>query len=130
MKAKRKVRRAARRLFRLCVSGGMLDDDRARALAQHVAASRRRLAPALLVEFLRLVRLDRGRYAAVVESAVPLADSLRREVLADLRNVYGPALKTSFVHNPALLGGMRIRVASQVYDGSVKARLDALAARF
>ena len=40
---------------------------------------------------------------------------------------HGPALQTSFVENPALLGGLRIKVGSDVYDGSVRARLQAIA---
>jgi F-type H+-transporting ATPase subunit delta len=83
----------------------------------------------VLTEFLRLVRLDRNRSTAVVESAVPLPDSLRDQVQADLARVYGQTVRTSFTQNPALLGGMRIRVGSDVYDGSVRGRLDALAAR-
>jgi F-type H+-transporting ATPase subunit delta len=88
------------------------------------------MAPRVLVEFLRLVRLNRGRYTAVVESTVPLTDSLRERVQADLMRAHGPALQTSFVENPALLGGLRIKVAGKVYDGSVRARLQAIAARF
>jgi F-type H+-transporting ATPase subunit delta len=129
MRAKRKVRRAARQLFRLCLTGGVLEEDRAREVARTVAASSRRLAPAVLTEFLRLVHLDRSRSTAVVESAVPLPGSLRDQVQADLARVYGPTVRTSFTENAALLGGMRIRVGSDVYDGSVRARLDALAAR-
>jgi F-type H+-transporting ATPase subunit delta len=130
MKAKPKVRRAARRLFRLCLTGGVLDDARAGDVARQVATSGRRMAPRVLVEFLRLVRLNRGRYTAVVESTVPLTDSLRERVQADLMRAHGPALQTSFVENPALLGGLRIKVAGKVYDGSVRARLQAIAARF
>jgi F-type H+-transporting ATPase subunit delta len=37
-------------------------------------------------------------------------------------------LATSFEHKPELIGGMRIKVGSDVYDGSVKARLAALEA--
>ena len=40
--------------------------------------------------------------------------------------MYGPELNTSFADNPALIGGMRISVGSDVYDGSVKAGLAAL----
>jgi F-type H+-transporting ATPase subunit delta len=43
-----------------------------------------------------------------------------------LTRVYGPGLNTSFIHRPALIGGMRIKVGSDVYDGSVQARLAAL----
>jgi F0F1-type ATP synthase delta subunit len=36
----------------------------------------------------------------------------------------------SYGSNPALLGGVRITVGSDVYDGSVKGRLTALEERF
>jgi len=36
----------------------------------------------------------------------------------------------SFAHSPALIGGMRVKVGSDVYDGSVQARLATLEARF
>ena len=35
-----------------------------------------------------------------------------------------------FAQNPALIGGMRIKVGSDVYDGSVQARLAALQESF
>jgi F-type H+-transporting ATPase subunit delta len=76
----------------------------------------------------RLVKLDRDRHAAVVESAAPLPHELRDKVEAGLARAYGPGLATSFEHKPELIGGMRIKVGSDVYDGSVKARLAALEA--
>ena len=63
---------------------------------------------------------------AKVESAVPLAAELRTNVQASLVRAYGPELSTSFADNPTLIGGMRIKVGSDVYDGSVKAGLTAL----
>jgi F0F1-type ATP synthase delta subunit len=35
-----------------------------------------------------------------------------------------------FTVEPALIGGMRVTIGSDVYDGSVRGRLEALAARF
>ena len=75
------------------------------------------------------MRLERDRHTAVVESAAPLAGSVRDTVQAGLTRVYGRGLETSFGQNPALIGGMRIKVGSDVYDGSVRARLAALEAR-
>ena len=129
MKAKRKVQRAARELFRLCLVAGLVDKDRVRQVAQGLAASRRRGALAILSDFRRLVRLDATRHAAVVESAAPLAAGAREGIAANLLRVYGPGLEASFVENPALIGGMRITVGSDVYDDSVRARLAALEAR-
>jgi F-type H+-transporting ATPase subunit delta len=129
MKAKRKVQRAARQLFRLCLVAGVVDKARVRQVAQGLATSRRRGALAILSDFRRLVRLDANRHAAVVESATPLAAGARAGIAADLLRVYGPGLEASFVEDPALIGGMRITVGSDVYDDSVRARLAALEAR-
>jgi F-type H+-transporting ATPase subunit delta len=82
-----------------------------------------------LAEFRRLVHLDHDRHAAVVESATPLAAPVRDDILADLSRLYGPGLHTSFLENPTLVGGVRIKVGSDVYDGSLQGRLAALEAR-
>lgn len=129
MRAKKKVTRAARRLFRLALVDGRADESRVRRIARRLATSKRRGSLALLSCFQRLVRLDRDRYAAVVESAAPLPDALRADVTARLARAYGPGLVASFQEDPALIGGMRITVGSDVYDGSVRARLAALATR-
>lgn len=129
MKANRKVRRAARQLYRLCLVDGFLDEDRARQVAQRIAASRRRGALAILSDFQRLVRLDSDRHTALVESATPLVAGMREGIQTGLTRVYGPGLAASFKENPALIGGMRIKVGSDVYDDSVRARLAALEAR-
>jgi F-type H+-transporting ATPase subunit delta len=125
----RKARRAAQRLYRRCLVDGALDDARARDAARRVAASGRRGWLHILREFLRRVRLDLDRRTAVVESAVPLPGDIREGVLAGLARAYGDGLVTSFTLNPSLVGGMRIKVASDVYDGSVLARLNELEAR-
>jgi F-type H+-transporting ATPase subunit delta len=129
MKTTRRTRRAARQLFRLCLVDQRLDADRVRLVAGQIAGSKRRGGLAVLSDFRRMVRLERDRHKAVVETATTLADDLRRDVQADLARVYGPGLETSFEQNPGLIGGMRIRVGSDVYDGSVRARLTAIESR-
>jgi F-type H+-transporting ATPase subunit delta len=129
MKSPATARREAKRLFRLCVVDGALDAGRARQVAQALVASGRRGTLAVLTDFHRRVRLDRDRHAAKVESAAPLPASVRTDVEAGLARIYGSRLETSFAESPQLIGGMRIRVASDVYDGSVRMRLAALAAR-
>ena len=126
MKVPRKVRRTARQLFRLCVVHGELDPVRVRQVAEGVARSGRRGSLAVLGDFQRMVRLDREEHRAVVESAAPLPDDLRNELQSDLTRRYGSGLETTFSENPALIGGMRIRVGSDVFDGSVRARLAAI----
>jgi len=129
MKANRRIQREARRLFRQCLVNGLLDEFRARQVVRLILDSKRRREYALLSRFLRWVKLDRARHTAEVESAVKLPADLQESVVADLDRVYGPGMSTSFSQNAALIGGMRIRVASDVYDGSVRAGLAALEQR-
>ena len=49
---------------------------------------------------------------------------------ANLTRKYGAGLNIAFAQNPALLGGLRIKVGSDVFDNSIQARLDALAESF
>ena len=128
MKVNRRTKRAARQLSRLCTVNGTLDEARVRVAARHLAGSPRRGAIALLQTFQRLVRLDRDRHTALVESAAPLGSALQEALRQDVARAYGD-VDTAFSENPALIGGIRIKVGSDIYDGSVRARLNALASR-
>ena len=124
----RRVRRTARQFFRFCVVNGSLDEHRVREVVERVIRSRRRGLLAMLKQFERLVRLDRERHSARVESATPLPEELRREFATGVARTYGPGIETSFAENPALIGGVRLKVGSDVYDGSVRAKLDSIEA--
>jgi F-type H+-transporting ATPase subunit delta len=126
MKTTRQIKREAKRLFRLCLVNGSLDEGRTRKVVQRIIGDKRRSGLALLSHFQRLVRLDCARHTAEVESAMPLPADLRARIEAGLARTYGPGISASFAHNPGLIGGMRIKVGSDVYDGSVRARLAAL----
>jgi F-type H+-transporting ATPase subunit delta len=85
---------------------------------------------AILTQLVRLVKLDLERRTAKVESPGPLSPDVQTEVRNDLARRYGPGLNLSFQQNPALIGGLRIQVGSDVYDGSVEGRLNSLAQSF
>ena len=77
-----------------------------------------------------MTRLELDRRKVTVESAVELDEATRQRVVAGLSNQYGPDLVVQYQINPDLLGGLRIRVGNDVFDGSVQGRLDRLAAAF
>ena len=130
MKTGRQVASEAKHLYRLCLVDGTLDEDRVRKVVRRVLESKHRGWVTLLRHFRRWVELDFSRRTAKIESATPLPADLQARVRSDLERVYGPKLNISFARNPALIGGMRIQVGSDVYDDSVKARLAALERRF
>src|SRR5262245_12001951 len=117
-------------LFRFCLVDGVLDEGRAREVVRQIVATRPRGYLGMLSHFRRLVALDRVQHTAKVESAQSLTAELQASVETDLARLYGPALSTSFATNPLLIGGVRIQVGSDVYDGSVRARLSALERSF
>ena len=130
MKTTRQIKREAKRLFRLCLVNGLVDESRTREAVQRVVKAKHRGYLALLSHFQRLVKLEAARHTAEVESAVPLPADVRESIQAGLAAAYGPGISVSFAHNPGLIGGMRIKVGSDVYDGSVLARLAALEKSF
>jgi F-type H+-transporting ATPase subunit delta len=130
MKTTKTIRRKAKQLFRLCIVNGLLDESRTREVVQRVIESNRRGHLALLSIFQRWVRLNLAEHTAEVESATPLPADLRATVQARLENLYGPGINTQFADRPALIGGMRVKVGSDVYDGSVQSELAALEKSF
>ena len=130
MKIPRRARREAKQLFRDCLVNGFLDETRVRSVVQQLATSPRNSGVAMLSHFGRLVRLELRRHTATVESATPLPPDLQASVETGLARRYGSQLRLAFALRPALIGGMRIQVGSDVYDGSVLAGLAALEKSF
>jgi F-type H+-transporting ATPase subunit delta len=130
MRARMHIGRKAKQLYRLCVVNGLLNEQRVQKVVQYILNAKRRDCLALLGRFCRWVKLDRARHTAEVDSAIPLPADLQADVRKGLQRAYGPGITTSFVGRPELIGGMRIKIGSDVYDGSIKRRLAALEETF
>jgi F-type H+-transporting ATPase subunit delta len=130
MKISKQAQRDARQLFRSCLANGLLDENRVRQAVTLLAQKKPRGYVEILSRLHRLVKLDVEQHAARVESATALPDDLRNEVMGELKKKYGNGINASFTQTPALIGGLRIQVGSDLYDGSVKTRLDKLEESF
>jgi F-type H+-transporting ATPase subunit delta len=130
MKISKAAAAAARRLFGLCQTGGLLDDAKLRAVVQRLVDAKPRDYRAILAALQRLTRLEIERRQVTVESAVELDAESRRRVLDGLTQEYGHGLSVSYEVTPTLLGGLKIHVGYDVLDGSVKGRLERLANSF
>ena len=126
----KQAKHEAKQLFHLCQVNGLMNEERIRQVVQRIAESGHRNSLAVLAHFLRLVRIDQAQHTAKIQSAAPLPDELRTTTEASLRRMYGTGLNTIFSERPSLIGGMRIQVGSDVYDGSVQAGLAALEKSF
>jgi F-type H+-transporting ATPase subunit delta len=130
MKTNRQTLREAKQLFGLCLVRGALDEGRVRQVVEKVIAAGRPGGLKVLSRFQRLVRLKREAHSAKVESSSPLPSDVRTQIESELARMYGQGLLMSYADNPALVGGVRITVGSDVFDGSIKGRLTALSEQF
>jgi F-type H+-transporting ATPase subunit delta len=130
MKISKQAQRDARQLFRSCHVNGLLDENRVRQTVSLLSEKRPRGYVKILSRLHRLVKLDLEQHAARVESATPLPAELQSEVTNEIKKKYGAGVGISFSQNPALIGGLRIQVGSDLYDGSVKMRLQKLEESF
>lgn len=127
MKISKVAAATARRLFGLCQTDGRLDDAKLRNAISLLIEAKPRDYVAILAALQRLTRLEFDRRKVTIESAVELDEPSRQRVVAGLAKQYGPDLEVQYQVTPALLGGLRIRVGNDVFDGSVKGRLDRFA---
>lgn len=130
MKISKVAATTARRLYGLCQVNGQLDDAKLSDLVSKLIASQPRDYRAILSAIQRLARLEMARREVLVESAAVLSASDGQRIATDLAKQHGPNLNIQFKTNPALLGGLRIRVGDDVLDGSVQGRLDRLSKAF
>jgi F-type H+-transporting ATPase subunit delta len=126
MKISKQSRRDAKSLFGVCRVDGVLDENRVRQVVTQVIEKKPRSYVATLHHFKRLVKLELERRSARIENAVETTPAQMNAIKANLESQYGAGLNVSFFVNPALIGGLRVKVGSDVYDGSVAGRLAAL----
>ena len=130
MKTTHQIKRDARELWRTCMANGAVDEARTRVVVDRIIGTNRAGVLAVLKDFARRLRLDAAKRTATVASAAPLDAQLCADVERALTRLHGGPITTTFVVDPALIGGMRVQVGSDVYDGSVKANLAAIESRF
>ena len=126
MKISKEARRVSRSLYRSCLVDGKLDESRVRLVVSKLTAARPRGVLGILHNLRNLVATELDRSVAIVESAIELDASARSQLQTGLSSKYGRPLALEFKTTPELLGGIRVKVGSDVWDGSVKARLEAL----
>ncbi|MBN9320261.1 MAG: ATP synthase F1 subunit delta [Caulobacterales bacterium 68-7] len=130
-------------LARLMSSPAFSSEDRAKGLT--AVAERAKLSPltrkflgllaangraallqSAIAGFLALSAKRRGVVAAEVTTAIALTPAQQKGVAAALRTALGKDPELSTRVDPAILGGMKVRVGSRLFDASLKSRLDSL----
>jgi F-type H+-transporting ATPase subunit delta len=126
MKINKEIRRLSRAMLRASFTDGQLDPGRIASLVDSLIARKPRHYVEILKNYRRLLRLELEKRQAKIETASEVESATASELVTNLKKKYGSDLTTQFVVNPELLGGMRIRVGSDVWDGTVRNRLERL----
>jgi F-type H+-transporting ATPase subunit delta len=82
--------------------------------------------PAVMTAFAQMAADHRGAVAAEVTTAVELTEVQKQGVAAALRQALGKDPEITTRIDPSILGGMKVRVGSRLFDSSLKTRLDQL----
>ena len=91
-----------------------------------VQKDRETITAAVLDQYQALRDEQRGIVDAHVRVARPLSDDDREAILDTLETQTGQSVRLHVKEEPALLGGVVIRIGDQVFDGSVRNKLSAL----
>jgi len=126
MKINKEIRQLSREMLRASFTDGQLDPGRITSLVDSLITRKPRHYVDVLKNYRRLLRLELEKRQARIETASEVDSATTSELVANLKEKYGSDLTTEFVVNPELLGGMRIRVGSDVWDGTVRNRLERL----
>jgi len=126
MKLNKEIRQVSRKMLQASFTDGQLDPGRISALVDSLVTRKPRNYVDALKNYKRLLRLELEKRQATIETASEVDSAVRSEIEANLKSKYGNDLSTEFHVAPELLGGMRIRVGNDVWDGSVRNRLERL----
>jgi F-type H+-transporting ATPase subunit delta len=126
MKINKETRQLSKELLRASFVDGRLDNARIGSLVTALIEKKPRNYIKVLEAYQRLLRLEVEKRSATIETVTDLAPAASAQIVANLKRKYGGDLATRFVVNKELLGGMRIRVGSDVWDSSVRNRLHRL----
>ena len=126
MKINKEIRQVSREMLRASFTDAQLDHGKIASLVQSLIAKKPRYRLAILEYYRRLLRLELEKRHAKIESALALSPDVSAQIVERLKRKYGNDLTADFAVNPKLLGGLRIRVGSDVWDGSIRNRLERL----
>ena len=130
MKGNKQSRRGAKQLFKSCQVEGQLAEERVRQAVTLVIEKKPCGYFGILQELQRLVKLDVSSRSARVESAVVLTEAQQQNIRESLGRLKGGEVTVEFAENADLIGGMRVKIGDDVFDGSVKTRLATLSESF
>lgn len=130
MKLNKEIRQFSREMLRASFTDAQLDNGKISTLVQSLVTKKPRHYVDVLKYYKRLLRLEIEKRHARIESAMKLDPETSKQIVDRLKRKYGNDLTADFQVDPALLGGLRVRLGSNVWDGTLRNRLERLQQQF
>lgn len=127
MKVSKASREFATRVFRMCTENGSLNEDKLSKSISFLSEKRPTDYLGILTALKKLVRLDVDKRTVYIESAKELSSEEGQRIRASLTKKHGENLVYNQSVNPDLIGGLKVRIGSQIYDGTVLSKINRLA---
>lgn len=126
MKINKEARKASKAFFIGSFTDRRLDEAKVRTVVTQLIERKPRNFREILQAYQRAIRLELEKHQALIESANPLDKQTRDTLSRTLKSRYGDDLSIEFKVRSDLIGGLRIKIGSDVWDSSVQARLHTL----
>jgi len=111
------------------IAGDGVSSEAVNLILLMVRRGRPRSVARMVEHFNERLRRERGIQRAENRSALPLADGERSSVAARLHELTHAEIEISEQVDASLIGGIAVRIGDQLYDASVRSRLERLRAR-
>jgi F-type H+-transporting ATPase subunit delta len=112
----------------LSTAGSGMTEEGKNFLRLLLRNGRAELLPEISTLYEELKERDEGLLEANIASALPLSDEQLQALVAKLEGRFKRKIVAHATVDPGLIGGAVIRVGDEVLDGSVRGKLDAMAA--
>ena len=111
----------------LSLTEKQLDDQGKNLITLLLENGRLSLLQDIAEAFERLKAEQEGMVEAKVTSAFPMSEIQLNELVKILENRFGRKIEASVVIDPELIGGVNVEIGDQVFDTSVRGKLQAMA---
>lgn len=117
----------AKQLLALSLENDQLSEDRVRAVLQAMEKNPPRQYLALLRYYRVYVVREVRRTEALIEHTGEISTEAVASLETSFSKLYGRKISSITRHDPSLIAGLRVRIASDLYELSVADRLHSLA---
>jgi F-type H+-transporting ATPase subunit delta len=129
MNSPKQIDQFAKKLLALSKKAdGGIDAQKVSAVLSSLKRSKPRNLRQILQRYLALVKRTLRQRTAHIEHAGELQESAVAEIQSAFSSRYGVTLETATLANDDLIAGLRVRVGDDLYDASIRSRLDRLKA--